>query len=105
MTTSSPNLAKIIGRDLISVGRLPLFLLLLIGLTAVGVVMATHISRQAITAKDHALVARDSLDNEWRNLMLEETSLAEHSRVQAIALDELNMKRPDADKEETFSVK
>ena len=64
-----------------------------------AVVFTTHHTRQAITEKDLALQERERLDNEWRNLLIEETALAEHSRVQEIAKDELQMKRPDADKE------
>jgi cell division protein FtsL len=37
---------------------------------------------------------RDRLDIEWRNLLLEEQSLAEHSRVTRIATKELDMVRP-----------
>ncbi|MDF5377593.1 cell division protein FtsL, partial [Vibrio parahaemolyticus] len=44
-------------------------------------------------------------DSEWRNLMLEETALAEHSRVQDLAKKELEMKRPDGDKEVVVTLK
>ncbi|MBW3697134.1 cell division protein FtsL [Vibrio sp. T187] len=103
--SSKPNLAKIIVLDLFSVGRVPLMLLICIFASAMGVVLTTHMSRQAITEKDLALVAREQLDDEWRNLMLEETALAEHSRVQALAKKELEMKRPDSDKEVVISLK
>ncbi len=99
MTKPTPNLAKLIATDLLTVGRLPLLLLLLILASAMGVVFATHHSRQAITERDHSLIERERLDSEWRNLMLEETALAEHSRVQDLAQKELEMKRPDGDKE------
>lgn len=99
MSKTTPNLAKLIALDLLSVGRVPLVLLLLIFASAMGVVFTTHHTRQAITEKDQALVERERLDNEWRNLLLEETALAEHSRVQAVAKQELEMKRPDSDKE------
>nr|WP_173425003.1 cell division protein FtsL [Vibrio renipiscarius] len=99
MSKSTPNLAKIIGLDLITVGRLPLIMLFLIFGSAMGVVFMTHHTREAITEKDQALVERERLDNEWRNLLLEETALAEHSRVQDMAKEELEMKRPDSDKE------
>lgn len=72
MTKSTPNLAKLIATDLLTVGRWPLLLLLLIVASAMGVVFATHHARQAITEKDHTLVERERLDSEWRNLMLEE---------------------------------
>jgi cell division protein FtsL len=99
MSKPAPNLAKLIALDLLSVGRVPLILLVLIFTSAMGVVFITHHTRQAITEKDQALVERERLDNEWRNLLIEETALAEHSRVQAVAKTELEMKRPDSDKE------
>lgn len=99
MSQKKINLAKIILLDLLSVGRVPLILMVLIFISAMGVVFTTHHSRQAITEKDQSLVERERLDNEWRNLLLEETALSEHSRVQAVAKQDLDMKRPDADKE------
>ncbi|MGF1908934.1 cell division protein FtsL [Vibrio kasasachensis] len=99
MKKTTPNLAKMIGFDLITVGRVPLGVLLLIFASAMAVVFTTHHTRTAITEKDQALVERERLDDEWRNLLLEETALAEHSRVQAVARQELEMKRPDSDKE------
>lgn len=102
---SKHNLAKLIGMDIITVGRVPLLVLLLIFATAMGVVFATHHTRQAINQKDVALQERERLDNEWRNLLLEENALSEHSRVQAMAKQELDMKRPDADKEVVVSLK
>jgi len=99
MSKPAPNLAKIIALDLITVGRVPLVLLVLIFASAMGVVFTTHHTRQAITEKDQALMERERLDNEWRNLLLEETALAEHSRVQAVAKQDLEMMRPESDKE------
>ncbi|MDW3081579.1 cell division protein FtsL, partial [Vibrio sp. 1403] len=55
MTKPTPNLAKLIATDLITVGRWSLLLLLLIMASAMGVVFATHHARQAITEKDHTL--------------------------------------------------
>lgn len=99
MSKPAPNLAKLIALDLLGIGRVPLILLLLIFGSAMGVVFTTHHTRQAITEKDQALVERERLDNEWRNLLIEETALSEHSRVQAVAKTDLEMKRPDSDKE------
>ncbi len=99
------NLTKLIAVDLLTVGRLPLVLLILIFASAMGVVFTTHHTRQAITEKDLELVDRERLDNEWRNLILEENALAEHSRVQAMAISELDMKRPDGNSEVVISIK
>ncbi len=105
MPKSTTNLAKIIVLDLLSIGRVPLILLTLIFASAMGVVFTTHHTRQAISEKDQAFMERDRLDNEWRNLILEETALAEHSRVQELAQKDLEMKRPDADKEVVVNLK
>lgn len=80
-------------------------LLVAIFSTAMAVVINTHQTRESIMEKDLAHEERERLDNEWRNLILEENALAEHSRVQQIAIDELEMKRPEADKEVVISSK
>lgn len=94
-----PKLGWIILRDLFSTGRVPLLLLAIIFSSAMAVVLTTHMTRQAISQKDQALMEREMLDSEWRNLILEENALSEHSRVQRLAVSELDMMRPDSDKE------
>jgi cell division protein FtsL len=103
--SSTPNLAKLIILDLLTVGRIALILLLGIFATAMGVVFTTHETRQAITENENTLIKHDRLEDEWRNLLLEETALSDHSRVQELAKKDLDMKRPDADKEVVISLK
>lgn len=103
MGNSAPNLAKLIAKDLVTVGRVPFILLMLILATALGVVLTTNMSRLAISEKDHTLNTRQKLDNEWRNLLLEETSLSDSSRVENIAKTDLHMQRPNSSKEVAFS--
>jgi cell division protein FtsL len=103
MQQTPPNLAKLIAADMLRVGLLPFILLLLIFCLAIGIVFNTYDTRKAVTEKDLALVERERLDSEWRNLILEENALAEHSRVQKMAIEVLEMKRPDADKEVVIS--
>ena len=103
MNSKPLNLAKLIAVDLIKVGAVPFFLLVAIFITAMGVVFNTHEMRKSITEIDRAHEERERLDSEWRNLILEENALAEHSRVQDMAIKELDMKRPDADKEVIIS--
>ena len=93
------NLAQIIGRDLISIGRIPLILLVLVLISAMGVVLITHHSRQLIAQQEQLLIERDQLDIEWRNQILEESSLAEHSRIERLAEQEMEMQRPSRDSE------
>lgn len=102
--SEQPNLATLILKDIFTVGRVPLFMLITIFALAMGVVFSTHHTRQAVTEKNLTLQERDRLDNEWRNLILEENALSEHSRVQAVAEEDLQMIRPDADKEVAVSL-
>ncbi|USD64871.1 cell division protein FtsL [Vibrio sp. SCSIO 43136] len=99
------NLAKHIALDLITVGRIPALLLGCAFASAMWVVHTTHDTRQAVHALDLTMAERDRLNNEWRNLILEENALSEHSRVQEIASQELEMSRPDGDKEVVISLK
>ena len=93
------NLAQIIGRDLLSVGRIPVVLLVLVMVSALGVVLITHHSRQLIAQQEQLLIERDQLDIEWRNQILEESSLAEHSRIERLAEQGMDMQRPSRDSE------
>ncbi|EAS42487.1 cell division protein FtsL [Photobacterium profundum] len=93
------NLARLIARDIVSVGRVPAILLILILISALAVVYVTHQSRQLIAQQEQLLIERDQLDIEWRNQILEENSLAEHSRVERFAEEEIDMKRPSAKNE------
>ncbi|MCG7498186.1 cell division protein FtsL [Vibrio sp. Of7-15] len=93
------NLARTIGLDLFSIGRWQFILLIFIFISAIGVVLVTHNTRQMIDQRENLLLEKDLLDGEWRNLILEENALAEHSRVQRLAMEELEMKRPEPDKE------
>ncbi|KLV06212.1 cell division protein FtsL [Photobacterium aquae] len=93
------NLALLIGRDLLCVGKIPSVLLVLVLISALGVVYITHQSRQLIAQQEQLLIERDQLDIEWRNQILEENSLAEHSRVERLAEKEMDMKRPSREDE------
>lgn len=59
--------------------------------SAIGVVYSKHISRDLTNQWQQAQVARDKLEVEWRNLRLEQSAMAEHSRVEEIARDKLRM--------------
>jgi len=74
-------------------------LLCLVVLSAFSVVYFTHLNRQSTSALEVLLTGRDELDIEWRNLLLEQNSLAEHSAIESKAIKKLNMKRPDTNSE------
>lgn len=53
-----------------------------------------------LTAQREQLVLeRDALDIEWRNLILEENALGDHSRVERIATEKLQMQHVDPSQE------
>ena len=74
-------------------------LLILVVLSAFSVIYFTHLNRQSTSAREVLLTERDELDIEWRNLLLEQNSLAEHSSIENKAIKKLYMKRPDAKSE------
>ena len=98
-TESSMNLASLLGRDLVTVGLVPLVLAFTILISALSVVYITHESRQLIAQQEKLLMQRETYDVEWRNQILEENSLAEHSRIERLAETELKMQRPSVDNE------
>ncbi|UJF22462.1 cell division protein FtsL [Shewanella sp. OMA3-2] len=67
---------------------------LIVMINAVAVVYTSHVSRKLTSQWDELLQEQDRLDIEWRNLLLEEQSQSEHSRVTRIATKDLNMSRP-----------
>lgn len=99
MSADNPGLTRQILQDLTSVGRAPLVLLLLVLLSALGVVYVTQKTRAAIAHHDQLLMEREQLEVEWRNQLLEEHALSEHSRVEAMARQDQDMIRPDSRRE------
>ncbi|MBP6121765.1 MULTISPECIES: cell division protein FtsL [Providencia] len=85
------SLAKVIGRDLFRYGIIPLILLGAITISAIFVVTTAHETRLLTAAKDKLYEEKDSLDIEWRNLILEENALASHSRVERLSVEKLQM--------------
>lgn len=98
------NLLMIIATDL---GR-HLFIIVLylavIG-SAFAVVVSTHSNRQLIIAQEQLVQQKDALDIEWRHLIIEETALTEHNRIERLVQDQLNMRRPTQEDEKIVRVK
>ncbi|MDO6427175.1 cell division protein FtsL [Thalassotalea sp. 1_MG-2023] len=74
-------------------------LLLVVVFSAFTVIYFTHLNRQSTSHLEVLLTERDELDIEWRNLLLEQNSLAEHSAIESKAEKLLNMEKPSADNE------
>jgi cell division protein FtsL len=74
-------------------------LLLVVVMSAFSVIYFTHLNRQTTSGLEILLTERDELDIEWRNLLLEQNSLAEHSTIESKANKLLQMKRPNINSE------
>ena len=90
---SSIKLNKLIVQD-IGNHKLVFVVLVMLILSAMAVVEFTHLNRQLTISQDKLFQQRDALEMEWRNLLVEQRALSEHSRVEEIAQQQLQMVRP-----------
>lgn len=97
------SLHRLIGQDWREQKWLVLLLLACIS-SALVVVHFAHLNRQLTIAQDLLYQQRDQLDIEWRNLLLEQRALAEHSRVEDIARNQLQMIRPAAEQDVAVTI-
>jgi cell division protein FtsL len=74
-------------------------ILFFIVISAFSVVYYSHVNRQTTSNLEVLLARKDELDIEWRNLLLEQNSLAEHSAIESKAKKLLNMRRPNSESE------
>jgi cell division protein FtsL len=68
-------------------------------ISAFSVVYYSHVNRQTTSDLEVLLAHKDELNIEWRNLLLEQNSLAEHSAIESKAKKLLNMRRPNSESE------
>lgn len=70
-------------------------LLVAVVVSAVGVVVLRHESRQLFIALQSAESERDQANVEWSRLQLEQAWLGDASRIERAARERLNMKSPE----------
>jgi cell division protein FtsL len=104
MTTQKVVLTFELWRD-IQRHFLTYALLILVVLSAFSVIYFTHLNRQSTSSLEVLLTERDELDIEWRNLLLEQNSLAEHSAIESKAEKILHMSKPTAKSEVIINLK
>jgi cell division protein FtsL len=100
MSQERHSLPTVIIKDLLGNSKLPLLLLLAVVASALLVVYITHQTRLITAQNQQLLMDRDDLDVEWRNLILEENALGDHSRIERIAIEKLHMQHVDPAKEQ-----
>ncbi|QJR80030.1 cell division protein FtsL [Alteromonas pelagimontana] len=98
------NLLLILVSDLTR-HKLRVLLYLMVITSAMGVILSSHYNRLQVMKIETLMQQRDELDVEWRNLVLEQRALTEHNRIEAMVEKQLNMHRPQADKEVVVRLK
>lgn len=93
MSESRDNLLLIMLADL----RQNIILVILgimILISALYNIYITHDTRELVTKKEYLSQQKDNLMIEWRNLLIEEHTLDEHSRIRIVASKQLSMTQP-----------
>ena len=65
-------------------------------LSAVALVYTKHESRKLFVELEGLTHERDALNIEWGQLQIEQSTWAQHARIEQVATDELSLVRPDA---------
>ena len=98
MTLQRASLVDIMLTDLTRNFTRVLLFLAVMG-TAYSVVLSAQYNRQLSIEVEALMQEQDRLDVEWRHLVLEQSALTEHNRIDTLVNKKLKMKRPDAESE------
>ena len=85
--------------DLFSSNKLIALLLVLILISAMGTIWITHQTRGLISTNGELVLQHQALQDEYRNLQLQEATEGDSTRVESIAIRTLKMKRVEGDQE------
>ncbi len=64
--------------------------------SAMALVYTKHESRKLFIELEALTDERDELDIEWGQLQIEQSTWARHARIEQVAVDDLELRRPDA---------
>jgi cell division protein FtsL len=93
VSVSRDNLLLLILADLRQHFVVVIFALFLL-LSAFYNILLIHETRELATQKELLAQQKDNLMTEWQNLLIEEHTLDEHSRIRHIAKTKLSMAQP-----------
>jgi len=104
VSTTNFNLLSFVFADL---ARHPVRVLLFLAvlISAGAVILSAHHNRQMAIALEKLMQQQDQLDVEWRHLVLEQSSLTEHNRIEALVNKNLDMHRPQPHEEVVVRIK
>lgn len=71
--------------------------------SAVGVIYTAHRSRELFRTLEQARREQNEIQIEWRQLLLERSTLSAHARVEQIAGEQLQMAVPEVEMHATVS--
>ncbi len=81
-------------------GRQPLLLVFVFALvcvlSAMALVYTKHESRKLFVELEGLTQERDQLNIEWGQLQIEQSTWAQHARIEQVAVDDLSLVRPEA---------
>ncbi|TKB47669.1 cell division protein FtsL [Thalassotalea mangrovi] len=103
MAERKPGLGRQIWEDIYE-HKFTYGLMFALLLSAFAVIYFTHLNRQTTTELDELLSHKDRLNMQWRNLILEQSALAEHSEIEQKAQGFLMMTRPLAKDEKIIKI-
>ena len=92
-------LQNLLVEDLFSSNKLIALLLVLILISAMGTIWITHQTRGLISTNGDLVIQHQALQDEYRNLQLQEATEGDSTRVESIAIRTLKMKRVEGDQE------
>ncbi|WP_062384221.1 cell division protein FtsL [Pseudomonas abietaniphila] len=75
---------------------LMLLLFIAVLVSAIAVSYSAHWNRQLLNSLYAELSVRDKAQAEWGRLILEQSTWTAHSRIEALATDQLKMRIPNA---------
>ena len=106
MTAAQTNF-NLVGIVLTDLTRHPVRVLLFLAvlLSAAAVILSAHHNRQMAIALEQHMQQKDQLDVEWRNLVIEQSALTEHNRIETLVKKQLDMHRPAPDEEVVVRIK
>lgn len=104
MTLPRISLVDILLTDLTRNFTRVLLFLAVMG-SAYTVVLSAQHNRQLSIEVEALMQEQDRLDVEWRHLVLEQSALTEHNRIETLVNKKLNMKRPDVNSEIVVKIK
>ena len=76
-------------------GRLNAILMILLVACAISVITSQHQARKAFIDLEREQLAAQKLDEEWKQLQLEQSTWATHKRIVSVASSQLGMRMPE----------